>query len=753
MSSESAVVAVIPSSITGLQDIKEEEDIDSDESIRGNSSVIKFNEIEKLNEPSLVQEEDVRASPQKEAAIEDSIPEIESHLLGLMLETKENDKMSGEAQEELLLPPLPDVVAKRISIYQEESVANLSSASSLSEDSATRLSPEFEVVRGDVDRSFDLSKALEIPTNSTTESSLNRSSSNQNTPMHFSQPLTPSVAVTPKMALKRRFSNTLLSQAFSQEGIFTGSSSIQSFSQNGDFALHKTSTRSSGHTSSSSSVIKNKSRSNSNVPLNGSLDTSSIGANSGSLNSNVSKNTLANESVGLTSELATEKRNSDLKRYIINQSFNESCMSSPIQPFMTNNLSSTLTSPLHEEMLYKPPSVLGSLNPPKVNRSRSNSNLNIVTNLISPKARDSTESTFDLKSRASSEINIPKRAPLLRRASSAILRKRSIRQNNGDSSPNSSLAINSRIASLDLDVVARSESRNKKSLFIELERNASTSSTLTDLSRGTRSNSPVVKSNNMDSSILRQPSFGSMVKKGFTRIISSGTGSSRKQQTQREPNHSIPSPTDADLISSNFGMDTNSLSDFVEEHTSSKHNLLRKRSSSLIQKRLSKTGKRCSNSNSVSSEREFSNCISSRNKSLNSNENSDLNESDTLISDAEIEEWSKKLPTITITERFGAKNTTSLQYQSNVWLYKTGFEEWKNGKNIKPSNAALKQYIDLLIEQQMTEDARFEALEKNFKDSGWVSSSDLSNLRQKRVIISAQWAERISFYQNKLEEQ
>ena len=145
-------------------------------------------------------------------------------------------------------------------------------------------------------------------------------------------------------------------------------------------------------------------------------------------------------------------------------------------------------------------------------------------------------------------------------------------------------------------------------------------------------------------------------------------------------------------------------------------------------------------------------CIRDRSKTTHSNDDADLDEQDFIIADADMEALAKKLPIITITEKFGANNTTPLQQQSNVWYYKASFDEWKQTTNKKPSNASLKRYIDTLIEQQTIEDARFQVLEQNFKDSGWVSNQELGYLRQKRVIINRQWAERISFYQNKLEE-
>lgn len=731
-----------------LQDIKEEEDNVSEMSVGVASSVIvaELTESERPNEGNKEAEAVVMA-----AEVDDKLPEIESRILGLGLEDGKggmviNGLLESDTQEELLLPPLPDVVTKTASVYQEETVGNMSSVSGSSSESVDIISPELNVRSCEQDESFDLSKALEIPTNATTDSPLNRSSSNHNMSMHLPQNMVPANVTLPKVAPKRRYSNSLLTQALNQEALLLSTGSSPQIYANSDFPLHKTSTRSSGHTTSSSSGTRNKSRSNSNAPLFPSFESAQITMMGSNQNSNNAYNITE----------VSEKRFSDLKRLIVGQNpgentSNSSGLSSPSlhSPNDLNN------SPHYEEMLYKPPAIPGTTNPANAGgRSRSNSNLNVITNMISSKMKGSSDESSDTRSLASSELNIPKRAPLLRRASSAILRKRSLRQNTNDAEATSPVN-DLRIASLDLDSIARLESRNKKNLFINAEGSRSNLSVRSQSIESTPLNSPMALRSGFsnDPIMNRQPSFGSKVKRGFTRIISSGNSSARKQSSADKISPTNSNGNGIDSMSMNFSPETNSVNEFVEEHNCDKNNLLRKRSSSVfLQKRVSRTGKRNSNTNSILSDRGNSNVHLNKSKTTHSNDDADLDEQDFIIADADMEALAKKLPIITITEKFGANNTTPLQQQSNVWYYKASFDEWKQTTNKKPSNASLKRYIDTLIEQQTIEDARFQVLEQNFKDSGWVSNQELGYLRQKRVIINRQWAERISFYQNKLEE-
>ncbi|CEP60367.1 uncharacterized protein LALA0_S01e09098g [Lachancea lanzarotensis] len=125
----------------------------------------------------------------------------------------------------------------------------------------------------------------------------------------------------------------------------------------------------------------------------------------------------------------------------------------------------------------------------------------------------------------------------------------------------------------------------------------------------------------------------------------------------------------------------------------------------------------------------------------------------------DISELTKTLPTITVTEKLGARSITPIQTQSNLILdliYKDGAVSKSLAKNGRkdsetPLRISLKEYIDVLTKQQRVEDERFAVLEYKFAHNGWCSPDDLYNLQQKRIIINRKWAERISFYQGRLE--
>lgn len=134
------------------------------------------------------------------------------------------------------------------------------------------------------------------------------------------------------------------------------------------------------------------------------------------------------------------------------------------------------------------------------------------------------------------------------------------------------------------------------------------------------------------------------------------------------------------------------------------------------------------------------------------------NESEIEEITVDIDEITKALPVITITEKFGAKNATPIQTQSNIGLDKIYQEDSRRAvtpqsvpDELKPSKISLREYIDILIQQQRVEDERFAVLEKNFSSSGWCSQDDIISIKQKRIVINKKWAERISYYQNRLE--
>ncbi|CUS21920.1 LAQU0S04e03862g1_1 [Lachancea quebecensis] len=146
-----------------------------------------------------------------------------------------------------------------------------------------------------------------------------------------------------------------------------------------------------------------------------------------------------------------------------------------------------------------------------------------------------------------------------------------------------------------------------------------------------------------------------------------------------------------------------------------------------------------------------------RNDSVFSGTSSDSssNSSETDIITVDIDELTKALPVITVTEKFGARHVTPIQTQSNILLDRIYKDESAKALSKhateKPNRITLREYINVLMKQQQIEDERFAVLEKNFSNNGWCSQEDLDNIQQKRFIINKKWAERISYYQGRLE--
>lgn len=232
---------------TALQDIKEEEDNASELSASqntGEASVIitEMSSNNLLSESKNEQEGLNIGLGMESTALPIGVavqkqPEIETRFLGLVIddsleqETTENSTanaiMEGteltDREEELLLPPLPDVETKAALIYQEETGGNLSSVSSSETESSDTISPVLDTKNSEPEEtSFDLSQALEIPSHSTTGSSLNKSSPTHNASSYGPQSLSSPSMSSPKVALKHRFSNSLLSQAsFKSRNVIT----------------------------------------------------------------------------------------------------------------------------------------------------------------------------------------------------------------------------------------------------------------------------------------------------------------------------------------------------------------------------------------------------------------------------------------------------------------------------------------------------------------------------------------------------
>lgn len=608
----------------------------------------------------------------------------------------------------------------------------------------------------ELNTSFDLSKALEIP-NDSTNNSVSYSSTNATS-------VSP-IITSPKISLKKKFSNSIL------PGVNSISSPQDSFSQTAapinqpgglqsqDLPQHRSVTRSNSTTTTISSGRNSRSNSNTHIllpTLNTAIEGSSLTTLEHNDNGSTIKRSMRKFSIGST------------------------------------NSSSPSVHSNFEESIYKTP-------PLASNTKHSHNDLNTVANGISTDANHFQK----------------KKLPLLKRASSAILRKASLSKTNdlGLSSSTSSSAtttpeLRSTASFATLGAVFSNGSdgmiqqssfnRNKKKLSIRAVSSPMESTAgLNYVTSLSPMSSPKVQA--------VQPSFGNKVKRGFTRIITRSSSNKIDSPQGFYGNTFEHNAADASIPSSTFEIQTSGATDSVREpaaqeqfegsgsqQTTSDYFSLPKRS-------LSAKRNSSNNSSSTPTPKCVKNPLVQRSHSIKSNKHSfngrsnstsstniirsnslmgikgkyanglggvgstrddcgdQFNEEDITV---DIDEITNTLPAITITEKFGAKNTTPIQTQSNIFLDRAYRERPKaldtnagdGGLNIeRPTKMSLKEYVDVLVKQQRVEDERFAILERNFSESGWCSQGDLISLKQKRIVINKKWAERISFYQGKLD--
>ncbi|AAS50376.1 AAR011Cp [Eremothecium gossypii ATCC 10895] len=638
------------------------------------------------------------------------------------------------------------------------------------------------------DSSFDLSKALEIPTHEHGGNGGLLVAELEGGSAPGSTPMSPLVSA-PMASLKRKISFTF------NPGAALGSDSMQALpasvaaQQPLDSPLQKTNTKSSTSISRSNSVTGGRtSRSSSNAAHNMLLPT---------LNTTIESSEESGHQVILEIKRPARKfsvgsHSSSSVSILNNTSNNSSSSSTNVNNHSIGiNNSRNSTSTTVEENIYKAHPWIGG-------RKRSSSNLNT----------SQRDSSGNLVTSASAVTLISKKTPLLRRASSMILRKatskRDVHQPEAASVP-SSPQVGQFIDFASGDSKSPSHGRSLKPtrsrMILSLRGALSPTSSEFDTDQSSLAPTMVNATNIMTpmtsplTSITspltssEQPSFGSKVKRGFSRIISGGNTRRHIQPTSvneatLSPRASFQKSTNIiyrgaqmESLQSNCSTDScpkNSLdgSEYKLPYENGgisqscvRRSLSAKRAlyvgncrgqSSMIKRQNSQvsTIPGGSSEKETSSELLPSSSTIRRQNSLRST-NTQLTETGEVEVTVDVDEIVKSLPTITITENFGAKNTTPIQIQSNILLDRAYVLESDRpsgiGKNYKPSRITLKEYIAILMNQQMIEDERFEVLEKTFATSGWCSQKDVLNLRSKRVVINRKWAERISYYQSKLE--
>ncbi|QLQ81632.1 hypothetical protein HG537_0F03930 [Torulaspora globosa] len=445
------------------------------------------------------------------------------------------------------------------------------------------------------------------------------------------------------------------------------------------------------------------------------------------------------------------------------------------------------------EMLYRaPPQMLGG------HRSRSGSN---------PLHNAPLEGMNTPNSSILEVDSSPKKLPLLRRASSAILRKTSLRSSTGKEASRSSSASATPILHngpvFDCGMPMKTPCRHTKSSRSLLEG----SSMMNNLESDDEL-LYVTPLNGTPEGPFRNPSIRSRVRRGFSRIISS-SGSIRRvasstsnlrdvaqghEPEQMDSNRVVPLSISAgstghpkfELGRNSFGSSKNSSP--IEARRSVSNPLVTPISTSTaMTPTISKTQHHSEITDQWSHGEPrptgmdyFDQPIGARaceNLELRSlaatdgltgtTEGKRINQKDKdqdVDVTVDLDKLTQSIPVITVTDKLNAKDYTSIQLQSNIILdevykgknYKDdkryiGGTRDKHDESKRPEMMTLSEYTSILMRQQQIEDERLALVEKNFRDSGWCSNDDLMNLKQKRIMISKKWAERISFYQNKLD--
>lgn len=816
------------SAITQLQDIKEEEDIEMTRlNTNESSSTGKLKEsstssssLNNIHE-SYADEHDLKE--QYELRI--SLPE--SHNEGVKLNVGK-----GNSRDDLsLLPPLPKTIehvmdqlgedtesstneksGSRVMVNEKNNknkiiidenniiAGTTSNDNSHVENDKELIENNSDILDNSKDASFDLSKALEIPTTVHNNNTSNNSDSSLSLPP---------IVTSPKVSLKKKFSSVILNAEMSlstpiplpQDG------SPNEISQLHDSKAHAMRCKSNSNATAFQQILPT---------LNMAIDATSIDSGHDNTNYHAYRG-------------SHERRSS--RKFSIGDSSNSSYSNTSIS----------------DELLYKIPPPKLSHNPRS--RSRSNSNSNVISSSLSIEGLNigSTTPTTTINTPTTSNIGMfgdmhTKKVPLLRRASSAILRKTSLRGNASISDreiPRSISASTTPIlrsnSFFEVDMTQRTPP-NRKNYCSSINENDHTEKD-TDYFRGAYEDSPdgelryVTQLNRNSRAASRNSSIGSRVKRSFSRIISSGNsvkravsssstrGTFSQQEDEQEIQQSNPvilasSPLFTSSSNTNISIYQNETSNDLSgdvNANSSKSSPIRGKGKEIVTNvtpvststMMSPVASQLMQiSDSVDRNQETA-CKGSTMDYFNLSENdinnkvaknkidSDKGKSLPLVSEIrrnasvrnknnrkklylgnesiendftiDLDKLTQSIPVITVTDNIGSRDCTPIQIQSNISLdevytgkNKINSKQAFNGtdtsnENKKPEMMTLRDYINVLMRQQQVEDERLAILENSFEDCGWCSKEDLMNIKQKRIIISKKWAERISFYQNKLD--
>lgn len=440
----------------------------------------------------------------------------------------------------------------------------------------------------------------------------------------------------------------------------------------------------------------------------------------------------------------------------------------------------------------------------KVMSSGSASSPSSNTNLHSKS--DSISSTDDSNNpnnqKANNSSNTIKRVPLLRRASSVLRKKTSINRKPKNKLPDSSNVDSNESNNSGVNNFITPRQRNlsngsdyTKHSIIESHN---------DNILGYKNNKPPSSKRSENNG---SPSFGSKVKRSISRIISTSKTSSNTVPTQNSTTISensiklainsrssstssttkkhqsfssgTPSPSTPNINTNYFSKFSHSGNNHLVNHSSLPTESSQPKTFSHLMTNFDRDNEfdnQLSIISSLENLKALDSPTTTLQRNITNNENTTIENNLEVIASEEQLENSKyhddlrrilegdkifvdlskitgNIPLITITDGINGRNENFLHTQSNL-QYDDIFQSnptSKHKENSESSNLhsmTLKEYIQLLINQQHVEDQRFAKLEPFFSESGWCSDKDLNILKQKRILMNKKWAERISYYQS-----
>ncbi|KAL3241212.1 uncharacterized protein RNJ42_03304 [Nakaseomyces bracarensis] len=592
---------------------------------------------------------------------------------------------------------------------------------------------DMQFTMGDQNTSFDLSKALEIP-NST--SSLAKTSSPKMTSDNStSVPPSPKIS-SPKVSLKKKFSNTLLTQTNEQNNSKSNLNNMilpQAKHTHPDLVpVSRIGTRTSTSSIQSNTITINPRSSISSRTI---LDVKP--RRSTSISNSVNTMSLENESEGTIQKII--ERKPSLKKY---------------QTQKTANTDATNISKL-EAQLYNLPAVNTSSS--LVSRAASVTSGSRDRSLSqTTKSNMSEFPPLGLAVTTSNgtpiEPKAMKKPPFLRRASSAILRKTSLKGNDSTTSipqiPSSPITpLPSPLTAIDKKPYIRSA----------LGRQLSSTSIISEVH-------PEAQSRNVSTPIMRTSSFSHRMKRGLTRIMSSN-GSSNRLSSKLSMENLLRNSEQTKQQNINTDSSMFDLDHSVRQNSNGQF----------------------SDNSVLYMGSEYRNNDDQMRYPIGDNSNNDYfsfmkpqsDDSDYKTISVNMDVWKANIPIINVTDNnslemdmrvnkfdtqcskvFCLENVSTpkaFSDNSTPISTSTGSKQSKNQasddsqtSNENIQTMEIKDYIRFLHQQRMLEDSTFEKLEKQFLDSGWCSTSDLGSIRQKRQAVNKKWDDVINFYQSKL---